>query len=77
MIRLPVHLTGAVQRVRRAQDCLNRETGRTATPEELATRTGLPDQQVRRVLDVVAQPVSLETPVGGADRDGSDSSETS
>jgi RNA polymerase primary sigma factor len=72
MIRLPVHLTGAVQRVRRAQDRLNRETGRTATPEELATRTGLPIEQVRRALDVVAQPVSLETPVGGADRDGAD-----
>ena len=73
MIRLPVHLTGAVQRVRRAQDRLQRESGRTATPEELATRTGLPIEQVRRALDVVAQPVSLETPIGGAaDRDGSD-----
>ena len=72
MIRLPVHLTGAVQRVRRAQDRLHRETGRTATPEELATRTGLPLEQVRRALDVVAQPISLETPVGGGDRDGAD-----
>ena len=72
MIRLPVHLTGAVQRVRRAQDRLHRETGHSATPEELATRTGLPIEQVKRALDVVAQPVSLETPVGGADRDGSD-----
>lgn len=71
MIRLPVHLTGAIQRVRRAQDRLHRETGRTATPEELTTRTGLPLEQVRRVLDVVAQPISLETPVG-TDRDGSD-----
>jgi RNA polymerase primary sigma factor len=72
MIRLPVHLTGAVARVRRAQDRLNRETGRTATPEELATRTGLPLEQVRRALDVVAQPISLETPVGGSERDGAD-----
>ena len=71
MIRLPVHLTGAVQRVRRAQDRLQRETGRTATLEELATRTGLPLEQVRRALDVVAQPISLETPVG-TERDGSD-----
>ena len=63
MIRLPVHLTGAVQRVRRAQDRLQRETGQLPTVEELATRTGLPIEQVRRALDVVAQPVSLETPV--------------
>ena len=68
MIRLPVHLTGAVQRVRRAQDRLHRETGRSATPDELATRTGLPIEQVRRALDVVAQPVSLDTPISsGAD----------
>jgi RNA polymerase primary sigma factor len=73
MIRLPVHLTGAVQRVRRAQDRLLRETGRMPTPEELATRTGLPIEQVRRALDVVAQPVSLDTPLGsGGDRDGAD-----
>lgn len=71
MIRLPVHLTGAVQRVRRAQERLQRETGKNATPEELAARTGLPIEQVRRALDVVAQPVSLETPVNS----GGDASE--
>ncbi|MDB4944642.1 MAG: polymerase sigma factor RpoD [Labilithrix sp.] len=73
MIRLPVHLTGAVQRVRRAQDRLLRETGKDATPEELAARTALPIEQVRRALDVVAQPVSLDTPVGASgERDGSE-----
>ena len=70
MIRLPVHLTGAVQRVRRAQERLFREHGRTASPDELATRTGLPVEQVRRALDVVAQPISLETPVSGAGGEG-------
>jgi RNA polymerase primary sigma factor len=50
--------------VRRAQDRLQRETGHGATPEELAARTGLALEQVRRALDVVAQPVSLETPTG-------------
>lgn len=64
MIRLPVHLTGAVLRVRRAQDRLMRETGITPTPEELAARTGLPIANVRRALDVVAQPVSLDAMVG-------------
>lgn len=73
MIRLPVHLTGAVMRVRRAQERLLREHGRSATADELASRTGLPVEQVRRALDVVAQPISLETPVsGGASGDGSE-----
>ena len=74
MIRLPVHLTGAVQRVKRAQDRLQRETGHDASPEELASRTGLPIEQVRRALDVVAQPVSLDSPMSGpgGEREGSD-----
>ncbi|MBX3187143.1 MAG: sigma-70 family RNA polymerase sigma factor [Labilithrix sp.] len=66
MIRLPVHLSGAVQRVRRAQERLHRETGREPSTEELATRTGLMIDQVRRALDVVAQPISLATPVTSA-----------
>lgn len=70
MIRLPVHLTGAVLRVRRAQDRLLRETGRDATPEEIAARTGMALDQVKRALDVVAQPISLDIPISGAgDRD--------
>ncbi|MEA2746399.1 MAG: polymerase primary sigma factor, partial [Myxococcales bacterium] len=72
MIRLPVHLTGAVQRVRRAQDRLQRETGQLPTIEDLATRTGLPVEQVRRALDVVAQPVSLETPIGAGNGEGAE-----
>jgi RNA polymerase primary sigma factor len=70
MIRLPVHLTGTVQRVRRAEDRIHRETGRAATAEELSARTGILPEQVRRALEVVAQPVSLETPVTGGERDG-------
>jgi RNA polymerase primary sigma factor len=65
MIRLPVHLTGAIARVRRAQERVLREMGREATPDEIAARTGLPMAHVRRALDVVAQPVSLDAPSGG------------
>ena len=74
MIRLPVHLTGAVQRVKRAQDRLQREHGRDPSHEELAARTGLPLAQVKRALEVVAQPVSLDTPMSGpgGEREGSD-----
>ncbi|WP_169927851.1 RNA polymerase sigma factor RpoD/SigA [Labilithrix luteola] len=66
MIRLPVHLTGTVQRVRRAEERLLRETGKEPTVPDLAARTGLPVEQVKRALEVVAQPISLETPTGGA-----------
>lgn len=73
MIRVPVHLTGTVQRVRRAEERWMRETGRAPTQQDLAARTGIPLEQVRRALDVVAQPVSLDAPANGKDeREGSD-----
>lgn len=73
MIRVPVHLTGTVQRVRRAEERWLRETGRAPTQQDLAARTGIPLEQVRRALDVVAQPVSLDAPANGKDeREGSD-----
>ncbi len=63
MIRYPVHLAGGIQRVRRFRDRFFREHGREPTATEIAERTGIPNDQVRRVLDVVLQPVSLDAPI--------------
>jgi RNA polymerase primary sigma factor len=64
MIRLPVHLAGTLGRLRRAQDKLARTKGRLPTNEELAAYTGVPLDTIKRAFDVVAQPVSLDAPVG-------------
>jgi RNA polymerase primary sigma factor len=40
------------------------EIGREPTPEELAVRMVMPLERVRKVLKIVKQPISLETPVG-------------
>jgi RNA polymerase primary sigma factor len=64
MIRLPVHLAGTLGRLRRAQDKLGRMNGRPPTNEELAAYTGVPIETIVRAFDVVAQPVSLDAPVG-------------
>jgi RNA polymerase primary sigma factor len=72
MIRYPVHLTGSIQRVRRAQERFTRESGRDPSPAELAERTGIPIEQVRRALEVVAQPVSLDAPLSTTERDASE-----
>jgi RNA polymerase sigma factor (sigma-70 family) len=72
MIRYPVHLAGAIQRLRRMQERMLRETGRQATHAELAERSGLPIEQVQRAMDVVAQPVSLDAPLSSADREGTE-----
>lgn len=72
MIRYPVHLAGAIQRLRRMQEKMLRETGRQATHDELAERSGLPLEQVQRAMEVVAQPVSLDAPVSSSERDGTE-----
>ena len=40
------------------------ETGREATPEELAERLSMPLEKVRKVLKIAKEPISLETPIG-------------
>lgn len=64
MIRLPVHLAGTLGRLRRAQDKFAREKGRIPTNQELSSITGVPLDTIARALDVVAQPISLDAPVG-------------
>jgi RNA polymerase primary sigma factor len=73
-IRLPVHLTGTVQRVRRTEERMLRETGCEPTPPDLAARLGLPLEQIRRVCEVVAQPISLEAPASSisGDKEGAE-----
>ncbi len=62
-IRLPVHLTGTLQRIRRTREMLERRWGREPTPEEIADHTGTGLEQVLRAIHVVAQPISLDAPV--------------
>ena len=43
---------------------LVQEIGREPTPEELAARTGIPLKRVHKALEIVKEPISLETPIG-------------
>ena len=40
------------------------EIGREPTPEELEKKLGMPIEKVRKVLQIVKEPLSLETPIG-------------
>jgi RNA polymerase primary sigma factor len=68
-IRVPVHMVEAMNRVMRAHRLFIQETGREPTEAELAARLALPLDRVRRVVRIVQEPISLETPVG-EDGDG-------
>jgi len=63
-IRLPVHVADQVRRMMRARRQLAQKLNREPTQAELATESGFTEQRVQELLDLVEDPVSLETPVG-------------
>src|SRR3954449_4216186 len=63
-IRLPVHVAEQVRRVMRARRVLAQKLNREATLPEIAKESGFPPERVRALLELVEDPVSLETPVG-------------
>jgi RNA polymerase primary sigma factor len=63
-IRLPVHVAEQARRVLRARRILTQKLNRDPTAEELAAESGLTVERVNELLELVEDPVSLETPVG-------------
>jgi len=63
-IRLPVHVADQVRRLLRARRQLAQKFNREPTLAELARETQQSEERVRELLELVENPVSLETPVG-------------
>jgi RNA polymerase primary sigma factor len=63
-IRVPVHMTEAINKILRTRRQIFNETGREPTPEELGEKLGMPLEKLRKVLQIVKEPLSLETPIG-------------
>ncbi|MGD1704267.1 RNA polymerase sigma factor SigC [Dapis sp. BLCC M229] len=67
-IRLPVHITEKLNKIKKAQRKISQEKGRTAKIEDIAQELNMTPAQVREVLVKVPRSVSLETKVG-SDKD--------
>ncbi len=63
-IRLPVHITEKLNKIKKAQRKISQERGRTATVEDIAKELEMDAPQVREVLLRVPRSVSLEIKVG-------------
>jgi RNA polymerase primary sigma factor len=63
-IRLPVHVADQVRRLLRARRQLAQKLNREPTLAELARETQQSEERVRELLELMENPVSLETPVG-------------
>ncbi|WP_008313776.1 RNA polymerase sigma factor, RpoD/SigA family [Leptolyngbya sp. PCC 6406] len=63
-IRLPIHITEKLNKIKKAQRQLSQQYGRAATVMELAAELELTPKQVRDYLEKARQPLSLDLRVG-------------
>ncbi len=63
-IRLPVHVTEKLNKIKKAQRKLAQEKGRTPSIEDIAVELNMTPAQVREVLMRVPRSISLEAKVG-------------
>jgi RNA polymerase nonessential primary-like sigma factor len=63
-IRLPIHITEKLNKIKKAQRALAQQFGRAATINELAAELELTSKQVREYLERARQPLSLDLRVG-------------
>ncbi len=63
-IRLPIHITEKLNKIKKTQRQFSQQNGRIPTVAEIAQDTGLSSKQVRDYLDKSRQPLSLDLRVG-------------
>ena len=63
-IRLPIHITEKLNKIKKAQRQLAQQLGRAATAAELAQELDLTSKQVREYLERARLPLSLDLRVG-------------
>ena len=66
-IRIPVHMIETRNKLIRAHRSLDRKLGREPQADEVAAEMGLTTDEIRRLMQIVKEPVSLETPMGDGD----------
>ena len=63
-IRIPVHMVEKLNKVVHAERQLVQQLGREPTPEEIAAELQTTPREVRDILRMAQQPISLEKPIG-------------
>jgi RNA polymerase nonessential primary-like sigma factor len=63
-IRLPIHITEKLNKIKKVQRELTQELGRSPTPAEIAKSLDLEPAQIREYLTMSRHPVSLDVRVG-------------
>tara|TARA_Y100001968_G_scaffold39718_1_gene30267 strand:- start:3522 stop:4529 length:1008 start_codon:yes stop_codon:yes gene_type:complete len=63
-IRLPIHITEMLNKLKKGQRELSQELSRTPTLKELSEYVELPENDVKDLMSRAGHPVSLETKIG-------------
>ncbi len=63
-IRLPIHITEKLNKIKKTQRELSQQLGRSATPAEIAEVLDIEPAQIREFLSMARQPISLDVRVG-------------
>ncbi|MGB5595496.1 MAG: RNA polymerase sigma factor, RpoD/SigA family [Crocosphaera sp.] len=63
-IRLPIHITEKLNKIKKTQRELSQTLGRSATPAEIAQELEIEPSQIREFLSIARQPISLDVRVG-------------
>jgi len=63
-IRLPIHITEVLNKLKKGQRDLSQQLARTPSMKELADYVELPVDEVKELMFRASQPVSLETKIG-------------
>ncbi|MBE9045280.1 RNA polymerase sigma factor, RpoD/SigA family [Pleurocapsales cyanobacterium LEGE 10410] len=63
-IRLPIHITEKLNKIKKTQRELAQKLGRSAEAQEIARELGLKTEQIREYLSIARQPISLDVRVG-------------
>ncbi|QUS59686.1 RNA polymerase sigma factor, RpoD/SigA family [Synechocystis sp. PCC 7339] len=63
-IRLPIHITEKLNKIKKTQRELSQQLGRSATPAEVAQALEIDPSQIREYLSLSRQPISLDVRVG-------------
>ena len=63
-IRIPVHMIDTINKLTRTSRAMVQELGREPTVLEIAERMDMDVVQVREIMKIALEPISLETPIG-------------
>lgn len=69
VVRLPAHIVGLINKVKKAERALALELDKEPTEEQIGERLGISAQEVKDALEMNLVALSLDTPIGDEEED--------